>query len=156
MLPEEYLPPTKGDTADAYGVPCHPSRGRRDCVRTAAYAHRHGADEPLAQPEEGLRFRLGVVGASYDDPDGASRQRVVEQCRVGECVRLIPEPDDSYDKFAVKVCLASGEQIGHLPRGHGLFRKVSDGRVSAVIGGIRGGTSGKCFLRVVVVITVRD
>ena len=66
------------------------------------------------------------------------------------------EPDSPYDKRAVKVCRQSGEQVGYLPRGHGLFKKIVDGRVSAVIDGIRGGTRGKPYVGVVLAITVKD
>jgi HIRAN domain-containing protein len=115
-----------------------------------------GDDARLAQPERGRSFRLGVAGESYDNPDGTSQQSIIRRCRVGEPVQLIRDPDNQHDMLAVKVCRQSGEQIGHLPRGHGLWRKIMDGRVSAVIDGVHGGTRGKPSRGVVLAITVRD
>jgi hypothetical protein len=115
-----------------------------------------GDDAALAQPERGRSFRLGVAGESYDNPDGTSRQSIIRRCRVGEPVQLIPDLDNQHDMLAVKVCRQSGEQIGYLPRGHRLWRKLMDGRVSAVIDGVHGGTRGKPSRGVVLAVTVRD
>jgi hypothetical protein len=71
-------------------------------------------------------------------------------------MQLVPEPDNPHDKRAVKVCRQSGEQVGYLPRGHGLFKKIKEGRVSAVIDGIRGGTRDKPNVGLVLAVTVRN
>ena len=113
-------------------------------------------DHPLPQMDGSRSFRLAVVGESHDNEDGTSRQQIIRGCRAGEPIRLVLEPYNPYDKRAVKVCRQSGEQVGYLPRGHGLFKKIKDGRVSAAIDGIHGGTPGKPSVGVVLAVTVKE
>jgi hypothetical protein len=71
-------------------------------------------------------------------------------------VLLLPEPSNTYDHLAVKVCRQSGEQLGYLPAGHGLTKRIRAGRVSAEIDSIIGGTRSKPSRGVVLAITVED
>ena len=59
-----------------------------------------------------------LVGVTYPNSDGTSRQQILKRMRREECeyeaVYLEPEPDNPYDKNAVKVLNIKGEQIGYL------------------------------------------
>jgi HIRAN domain len=59
-------------------------------------------------------FWKHVVGINLKNPDGKSRQDIINCCHKAEDLVLIPEPDNPHDPGAVKVCRRNGEQIGYL------------------------------------------
>ena len=59
-------------------------------------------------------FCLRVVGVTHKNEDGTSRQEIIRNCSEGESIRLVPEPDNRYDQYAIKVCRANGEQLGYI------------------------------------------
>ena len=63
---------------------------------------------------EGKWYPAKVAGVTFDNDDGSSRQKIIARCTVGEKIRLIREPDNPYDEFAIKVCRSNGEQIGYV------------------------------------------
>jgi hypothetical protein len=69
---------------------------------------------PLA-PGEHRTFRKQVHGILHNNADGTSRQAIIANCREGEEVLLMPEPDNPVDADAIKVCRLNGEQIGYWP-----------------------------------------
>jgi hypothetical protein len=68
----------------------------------------------------------------------------------------VPEPGNPSNKRTVGVFRQSGEQVGYLPRGHGLLKEITDGRVSAVVDAIRARTLAKPARSLVLKVTVRD
>ncbi len=91
-------------------------------------------------------WSLNVVGESYRNPDGSSRQTEIARCRAGEAVILTREPDNRHDTNAVAVHSARGVQIGYVAAEHARWigGKIDDGhRVLALIERIHGGTKGK-------------
>jgi len=60
-------------------------------------------------------YKTSVAGVSFANDDGASRQAIIENLKVGETLELIPEPSNKFDKYAVKVMTSNGEQIGYMP-----------------------------------------
>lgn len=56
-----------------------------------------------------------VSGVTYPNADGSDRQSLVARCRAGERIRLVREPDNPHDRFAVKVLRWDGKQVGYLP-----------------------------------------
>ena len=58
-------------------------------------------------------FYAQVHGITHRNSDGSSRQKIIKDCRVGEHLVLIPEPDNRYDPDAVKICRKNGEQLGY-------------------------------------------
>jgi hypothetical protein len=54
-----------------------------------------------------------VHGITHKNADGTSRQDIIEGCREGEELALVPEPTNRFDRDAVKVCRANGEQLGY-------------------------------------------
>jgi hypothetical protein len=94
-----------------------------------------------------LWTEVHVVGESHRNPDGTSRQQLIRtRARVGELVQLLPEPDNEHDENAVKVCLATGEQIGYLERGQAedmADERRTGWRHAAIIHRVLGGTPDK-------------
>jgi hypothetical protein len=91
-------------------------------------------ESPPPPPHEETRtFLLSVHGVSFANADGTARQAIIRRCNVGDAMRLIPEPENPHDPFAVKVCRGDGAQVGYLPLDHGLTGPVEDGKVTATI-----------------------
>jgi hypothetical protein len=88
-----------------------------------------------------------VAGESHRNDDGTDRQTLIrDRVRVGDPVQLVPDPRNEFDRFAVKVCLTTGEQIGYLPRdvAREVFRGLRRGdRYGAIIQDVTGGVPGK-------------
>lgn len=61
-------------------------------------------------------FFSKVAGVTKANPDGTDRQKILKRCKEGDALRLERDPDNPYDKNAIKVCLQSGEQIGWLSK----------------------------------------
>lgn len=121
-------------------------------------AHALDRDEPESRgpaavdPTQGASFAprwtfTAVAGESHRNDDGSDRQALIrDRLRIGDPVQLVPDPGNEFDRFAIKVCLATGEQIGYLPRE--VAREVSGGlrrgeRYGAIIHQITGGVPGK-------------
>ncbi len=106
-------------------------------------------------------FFTRVVGVTYENEDGSSRQRIIEKCRVGDDMRLEWQPDNPHDANAIAVRRRpTGEQIGYLARevaARAVEQMQAGTEFSAEIHEIRGGgfLSGKS-LGVVLRIGVYD
>ncbi len=77
---------------------------------------------------------LGVAGESFNNPNGTSRQQIIGKLKRATAVHLACEPDNQYDREAVMVLVPRGgtaDQIGYLPRGHGMADEISKGRIAA-------------------------
>ncbi len=62
-------------------------------------------------------FQTKVVGVTFENADGASRQSIISRCGIGEDIELVREPDNPHDANAVAVTRRrTGEQIGYLSR----------------------------------------
>ena len=59
----------------------------------------------------GRLIQTKVVGVTFE-----GRQEVVARMQIGDKIWLEMEPDNPYDKNAIKVCRENGEQIGYLSR----------------------------------------
>ena len=114
--------------------------------RSMMLSHERGDCIPLVQPAGGRAFRVVVAGA---------RQRIIRKCSVGERLQLVPEPGNPSNKHSVGVFRQSSEQVGFLPRGHGLLKEIMDGRVSAVVDTISAATLAKPARSLVLIVTVR-
>jgi hypothetical protein len=55
-------------------------------------------------------FFTKVAGVSFE-----GRQRVVARCSLGERLVLVRDPDNRFDKGAIKVMRSNGEQLGFIP-----------------------------------------
>lgn len=85
-------------------------------------------------------YEVEVVGESYANADGSSRQMIIQQLSVGDAITLQPEPDNPYSSRALKVISARG-QIGYVGKGQSwVLDRVHEGRVADVrVQSIRGG-----------------
>jgi len=109
------------------------------------------------EPNNSRGFFMAVVGESYQNKDGQSRQKIIRDARSGDRALLVPEPDNPHDKEAVMVCLADGRQIGYVGRDSidpPLYDAIGDGRVRAYIASVRGGTAEKPSLGVALYVAV--
>lgn len=71
----------------------------------------------MKKPElDSQSFYINIVGGYYY---GAA----YEKLRVGDKVRLIKEPDNKFDKHAIKVVNAKGEQVGHVSNSYKTIRE---------------------------------
>lgn len=86
-------------------------------------------------------FALKVSGVTHFNKDGTNRQDLLKKCKAGQKVKLVREPDNPYDKFAIAVFTEEGQQIGYLPKGDVKLAIHIDrgGRVKANIKTITGG-----------------
>lgn len=90
-------------------------------------------------------IKTEVVGVTFNNPDGRSRQRILKKCRRGETLLLRPQPIKGHP-YAVAVCRRNGQQIGHI-RSHlseQIFGYLSAGlQVECKILQLTGGTRKK-------------
>lgn len=70
---------------------------------------------PLEPKGEWRTIYTKVAGVTHPNSDGSDRQKIIVRCRVGEHVQLVREPDNPYDRYAVRVLNQAGEQIGYIP-----------------------------------------
>ncbi len=61
-------------------------------------------------------FSLAAVGCGYDNDDGSSRQLELAECRPGDRIELVRQPDNPHDPLAVAIFTASGTCVGYLGR----------------------------------------
>jgi len=54
-------------------------------------------------------YQLGIVGE-------AGYQAEIRACSPGDCVQVLREPDNPYDKHALAVVTVAGQVIGYVPR----------------------------------------
>lgn len=90
------------------------------------------------------RWKFSVVGESRTNPDGTSRQSILEHARPGETVELVREPLNQADPNAIRVDLVNGT-IGYLTGEDAalLFEHLDGGRPHvALLHEIRGGLVG--------------
>ena len=65
-------------------------------------------EEPKPQMAGG--FFTKVAGVTFE-----GRQRIVARCSVGESLVLVRDPNNHFDKGAIKVVRLNGEQVGFIP-----------------------------------------
>lgn len=68
---------------------------------------------PMNKGDKYIRRRMLINGCEYCNTDA------VKSLRVGACLEALPEPNNPYDKYAVKLTFG-GEKVGYLPRGETL------------------------------------
>jgi len=90
-------------------------------------------------------YPIGIVGESFDNDDGSSRQAEISRCAPSEPVTLQRDPDNRYDSNCVKVISVRGIPIGNISRDDGWIAERIDraGFVDARILSVREGARGK-------------
>jgi len=90
--------------------------------------------------------RTKLVGVTFPNADGSSRQALIARCRSGERLTLRHEPNNPADDHAVAVYNPGGEQLGHLRRklAHEVVARSADGtRWAAYVSEVTGGYGWK-------------
>lgn len=59
-------------------------------------------------------INLHVVGVTFNNEDGTSRQQILETVNSGDILKLVREPGNVYDINAIKVDTEDGRQIGYI------------------------------------------
>lgn len=98
-------------------------------------------------------YSIGIVGESFANDDGSSRQEEIRRCCPGEAVTLERDPGNVHDAKCVKVLSARRVQIGNISRDHPwICERLDRGAfIDARIWKIAKGAKGMCG----VVLTVR-
>jgi hypothetical protein len=66
---------------------------------------------PSTEPAQTIRsFFTTVAGVTFE-----RRDRIVAKCSIGERLVLVRDPDNRFDKGAIKVMRLTGEQLGFIP-----------------------------------------
>lgn len=61
--------------------------------------------------DEQRHFYFHAHGTTYGD-----RQAVIRRCVRGEQLQLVREPENPYDRNAIRICRLNGEDLGYVPR----------------------------------------
>lgn len=116
------------------------------------------ARAPNANSQIKFQFICAVVGESFNNNDGTSRQaHIRKSVRAGMPAELMLEPDNPHDPTAVAVFVA-GRQIGHLKRD--VAQRLSDNlefeefSATAVVHEVHGGRGLKEHVGVTLELTV--
>jgi len=70
----------------------------------------------MGKPEEFVLTYTKIAGTSHTNPDGTSRQKLIKKLKEGASLDLVREPDNPYDKNAIKICNKKGKQLGYIGR----------------------------------------
>jgi hypothetical protein len=78
------------------------------------------------KPEDTIRTK--VVGVTFENDDGSSRQEVIENCIEGEEIILVHAPSKRFPE-ALEVHRTNNEQLGHINAelAHDLLQKFNAG-----------------------------
>jgi len=57
----------------------------------------------MGKPEEFVLTYTKIAGTSHTNPDGTSRQKLIKKLKEGASLDLVREPDNPYDKNAIKM-----------------------------------------------------
>jgi hypothetical protein len=60
-------------------------------------------------------FYVTLAGVSHRNSDGTSRVRLINECRVGQILFPVHEPENPFDPNAVAIKFGDGPQLGYLP-----------------------------------------
>ncbi len=96
--------------------------------------------------EKAEEFYSKVAGVTHKQ-GGVDPQRLLQRCRSGQELRLVRDPENQYDKNAIKVCLPTGEQLGWIDKdvaARDLAKEIDRGdRIKVVVSQVTGGTRSK-------------
>jgi hypothetical protein len=104
-------------------------------------------------------WHTSVAGVTKKNRDGRSRQEVIAECRRGEDLLLLREPDNPKDPNAIKVCRLLGDQVGYISSdvASRMADEMDGGKkFSAKVSEITGGERGKRTRGVNIEISVHE
>lgn len=116
---------------------------RHDTVES----HEEKREDYSQQTNKGYKttkFYMKAVGVTF-----GNRQRVISRLKVGQQLRFVPEPNNPYDSFAVKIETLDGEQIGYISKDHNqdVFNNIRSGKAkyNPVVSSLTGGGFGTAY-----------
>ena len=68
-------------------------------------------------------YPVSVVGESFANADGVSRQEIIANLKSGDTAWFVPEPENPRDEYAMAIFTDKG-QIGYMKRGSPLRNMV--------------------------------
>jgi hypothetical protein len=69
-----------------------------------------------SQPYYVQPLYTNIVGVTKKNPDGTDRQELLKKCKEGQELALVLDPDNPYDKNAIKICTLAGHQLGWIAK----------------------------------------
>ncbi len=106
-------------------------------------------------------FKTKVVGVTFDNDDGSSRQNAIGNLQVGQEVHLAWEPNNPYSDNAIlvfgKIHMAMSSCVGHLKSdlGRDVLEWMNDdtyegiyAEVADILGGTRGAPTFGCLIEI--------
>lgn len=100
-----------------------------------------------------------VAGVSHKNEDGSLRQNHIKKCFIGEKLILLPDPDNQYDPWAIKVLNSSNKQIGFIESrlAKDVWRHLDNGnKVEVIVKEVTGGSKEKPTRGVNIEIRIHD
>lgn len=98
-------------------------------------------------------FHTKVVGVTFNNDDGTSRQNIIKNCKAGEDIIFKPVPTNEYPD-AIGVFNKKGQQLGHLSQGVAaeIKNKYGYNPMSVTVSNITGGgdLSYGCNLHIII------
>jgi hypothetical protein len=71
---------------------------------------------PKKLKKKTMLYSTRVVGVSFPNSDGTSRQKIIKKLLEGEKIFLKREPENEYDPNAIKVLTEDKKQIGYIQK----------------------------------------
>lgn len=87
-----------------------------------------------------------VVGVTFGNDDGTSRQQIISQCKAGQSVVFKPTPTAEFPE-AIGVFTENGKQLGNVNAelAHDLINRYFENPMKVTIADITGGKDGKNY-----------
>ena len=91
------------------------------------------------------RRSLNIVGESFTNSDGTSRQLEIKRCRAGEPITLRAEPENKFSDKAIAVFSCRDIQLGYIGADHceWIARLMQNPEFEVEIEWVTGGERGK-------------
>lgn len=90
-----------------------------------------------------MGFFIKVAGVTF-----GNRQQVISKLKQNQSLKLIREPGNNYDKFAVAVMTEADEQVGYIPaanNGSIAYRLDRGGKYKTTVSAVTGGGIGMSY-----------
>lgn len=74
-------------------------------------------------PDDIFLYNIKVAGTTYIN----NKDTITRKLNINDSLALVREPDNKYDKYAIKVLTSKGEKIGYIPRENNkIFARMLD------------------------------
>ena len=90
-----------------------------------------------------MSFYIKLSGVTFDN-----RQRAISRLSENQELRLVREPNNPHDRFAVAVYTTSGEHVGYIPaanNGSLAYKLDRGGKYRVIVSAVTGGGFGQNY-----------